>query len=50
MLVDVLYAAPHVHKIINVALHLEYSLGIILTQGVTLTSTTRLYRGYVNWG
>jgi predicted nicotinamide N-methyase len=29
MLVDVLYAAPQAHKIINVALHQEYSPGII---------------------
>jgi hypothetical protein len=63
--VDVLYAAPQVHGIVNVALHREYSLGIIfiffpreegslsclrLTQGVTPMSTTRLYSGYVNWG
>jgi hypothetical protein len=63
--VDVLYAAPQAHGIVNVALHREYSLGIIfiffpreegslsclrLTQGVTPMSTTRLYSGYVNWG
>jgi hypothetical protein len=29
MIVDVSYAAPQAHKIINVALHQEYSLGII---------------------
>jgi hypothetical protein len=29
MLVDVLYVAPQVHRIVNVALHQEYSLGII---------------------
>jgi hypothetical protein len=29
MLVDVSYAAPQVHGIVNVALHQEYSLGII---------------------
>jgi hypothetical protein len=29
MLVDVSYAAPQVHGIINVALHREYSRGII---------------------
>jgi hypothetical protein len=28
--VDISYAAPHVHAIVNVALHQEYSLGIIL--------------------
>jgi hypothetical protein len=65
MLVDVSYAAPQAHGIVNVALHREYSPGIIfiffsreegslsclrLAQGVTPTSTTRLYRGYVNWG
>jgi hypothetical protein len=54
--VDVFYAAPQAHKIVNVALHREYSPGIVslsclrLTQGVTLMSTTRLYRGHVNWG
>jgi hypothetical protein len=64
MLVDVSYAAPQAHGIDNVALHRENSLGIIfiffpmeevylsclrLTQRVTPMSTTRLYRGYVNW-
>jgi hypothetical protein len=29
MLVDVSYAAPQAHEIVNVALHWEYSLGII---------------------
>jgi hypothetical protein len=29
MFVDVSYAALHAHKIINVALHWEYSSGII---------------------
>jgi hypothetical protein len=29
MLVDVSYVAPQVHEIINVALHWEYSLGIV---------------------
>jgi hypothetical protein len=29
MLVDVSYAAPQAHGIVNVALHQEYSLGII---------------------
>jgi hypothetical protein len=29
MLVDVSYAAPQAHKIVNVALHREYSLGIV---------------------
>jgi predicted nicotinamide N-methyase len=29
MLVDVSYAAPQAHKIINVALHWEYSPGIV---------------------
>jgi hypothetical protein len=29
--VDVLYAAPQAHKIVKVALHREYSLGIIFT-------------------
>jgi hypothetical protein len=29
MLVDVSYAAPQAHGIITVALHLEYSLGIL---------------------
>jgi predicted nicotinamide N-methyase len=29
MLVDVLYAAPQAHRIINVALHWEYSPGVI---------------------
>jgi hypothetical protein len=65
MLVDVSYAAPQVHIIVNIALHWEYSPGIVfiffsreegslsclrLTQEVTPMSTTRLYRGYINWG
>jgi hypothetical protein len=29
MLVDVSYAAPQVHRIVNVALHREYSSGIV---------------------
>jgi hypothetical protein len=29
MLVDVSYAAPQVHRIVNVALHREYSPGIV---------------------
>jgi hypothetical protein len=29
MLVDVFYAAPQAHRIVNVALHWEYSPGII---------------------
>jgi hypothetical protein len=29
MLIDVSYAAPQAHGIINVALHPDYSLGII---------------------
>jgi hypothetical protein len=29
MLVDVSYAAPQEHGIVNVALHQEYSLGIV---------------------
>jgi hypothetical protein len=29
MLVDVLYAAPQAHEIVNVALHREYFLGIV---------------------
>jgi hypothetical protein len=29
MLVDVFYAALQVHKIVNIALHREYSLGIV---------------------
>jgi hypothetical protein len=29
MLVDVSYAAPQAHEIVNVALHQEYSLGIV---------------------
>jgi predicted nicotinamide N-methyase len=29
MLVDVLYAGPQVHEIVNVALHLEYSPSIV---------------------
>jgi predicted nicotinamide N-methyase len=29
MLVDVSYAAPQAHRIINVALHWEYSPGIV---------------------
>jgi hypothetical protein len=29
MLVDISYAAPQVHEIVNVALHQEYSLGIV---------------------
>jgi hypothetical protein len=29
MLVDVSYVAPQAHGIVNVALHMEYSLGII---------------------
>jgi hypothetical protein len=62
--VDVSFAAPQAHGIVNVAFHREYSPGIVfifsqreegslsclrLTQGVTPMSTTRLYRGYVNW-
>jgi hypothetical protein len=62
MVVDVSYAAPQVHEIVNIALHREYSPGIIfiffpweevhlsclrLTQGITQASTTRLYRSYV---
>jgi hypothetical protein len=31
MLVDVAYAAPQAHGIVNVALHREYSLGIVFT-------------------
>jgi hypothetical protein len=30
MFVDVSYAAPQVHGIVNVALHWEYSSGIVL--------------------
>jgi hypothetical protein len=30
MLVDILYAAPQAHRIVNVALHQEYSLSIVL--------------------
>jgi hypothetical protein len=30
-IVDVTYAAPQAHRIVNVALHWEYSLGIIFT-------------------
>jgi hypothetical protein len=63
--VDVSYAAPQAHRIVNVAIHREYSLGTIfiffpreeeslsclrLTHRVIPTSTTRLYRGYINWG
>jgi hypothetical protein len=63
MLVDVSYVAPQAHGIIIVALHWEYSPGIVfifsqgrkdlyhilrLRQGVIPMSTTRLYRGYVN--
>jgi hypothetical protein len=63
--VDISYAAPQVHGIVNVALHQENSPSIVfifflreegslsclrLTLGVTPMSTTRLYRGYVNWG
>jgi hypothetical protein len=29
MLVDISYAAPQLHGIVNVALHQEYSLGIV---------------------
>jgi hypothetical protein len=62
-IVDVSYAAPQAHGIVNVALHREYSLGIVfiffpreegslsclrLTLGVIPMSTTMLYRGYVN--
>jgi hypothetical protein len=62
---DVSYADPQAHEIINVALHWEYSPGIVfvffprdegflsclkLTQRVISMSTTRLYRGYVNLG
>jgi hypothetical protein len=36
---------------IYIFLRKEWSLSCLrLTQGVTPTSTTRLYRGYVNWG
>jgi hypothetical protein len=47
---------------VNVALHREYSSGIVfifsqgrkdlyhVTQRITPTSTTRLYKGYINWG
>jgi hypothetical protein len=63
MLIDISYAVPQVHGIINIALHREYSPSIVfiffpkeeeslsylrLTHGVISTSTTRLYRGYVN--
>jgi hypothetical protein len=63
--VDVLYAALQAHKIVKVPLHWEYSPGIVfiffpreegslsclrLTQGIIPMSTTRLHRGYVNWG
>jgi hypothetical protein len=63
MLVDISYAAPQVHRIVNVAFHRDYSPGIIfiffpmeerslsclrVTQGATPMSITRLYRGYVN--
>jgi hypothetical protein len=63
MLGDVSYKALQPHGIVNVALHQEYSLGIIfiffpreegslsclrLTQRATPMSTTRLYRGYIN--
>jgi hypothetical protein len=36
MLVDILYAAPQAHEIVNVALHREYSPGIvfIFSQGM----------------
>jgi hypothetical protein len=62
MLIDVSYATPQAHRIVNVALHREYSPGIVfiffpweevplsclrLTQGMTQASTTRLYRSYV---
>jgi hypothetical protein len=65
MLVDVSYATPQAHRIVNVALHQEYSSGIVfiffpseegslsclrLTQGVNPMNTTRLYRGYINRG
>jgi hypothetical protein len=60
--VDVSYAAPQAHGIVNVSLHREYPLGIIfifsqgrkvalsglrLTQGITQASTTRLYISYI---
>jgi hypothetical protein len=64
MLARVSYAATQVHGIVSVALHQEYSSGIVfifsqgrkdlnhvrLSQGVPPMSTTRLYRCYVNWG
>jgi hypothetical protein len=64
--VDVFYASPQAHGIVNVALHREYSPGrysiyifpreegslsyLRLTQRVNPMSTTRLYRSYINWG
>jgi hypothetical protein len=64
VVIDISYAAPQAHEIINAALHREYSRYRIyifpreegslsclrLTQRATPMSTTRLYRGYVNWG
>jgi hypothetical protein len=65
MLVDISYAALQAHEIVNVALQWEYSPGIVfifflmgegsllclrLTRRATPMSTTRMYRGYVNWG
>jgi hypothetical protein len=65
ILIDVSYVAPQAHDIVNVALHREYPPGIVfifshqekvplsclrLTQGISQATTTRLYRGYVNWG
>jgi hypothetical protein len=45
--VDVSYAAPQAHGIVNVALHREYSLGIIFTfsQGGRI-SVTACYPGF----
>jgi hypothetical protein len=60
MIVDVSYAPPQVHGIVNVTLHREYHLGIVLFSpkgssnsimskayvGITLSGTINPNRGY----
>jgi hypothetical protein len=41
MLIDISYAALQVHRIVNLALHWEYSLGIIF---VSCQRRKQLYR------
>jgi hypothetical protein len=64
LVIDVSYAAPQGHRIANVALHWEYSPGVIFfnpkggsnsimsktNTRITPTSKIRLSRGYVKQG